>query len=319
MEFLATMKTSGVYIYQGSGYVHLPRLDYTAVSQRSAVMDAALGVRFLPVGGEELTAATIGGQTATVTKEAGSYLLGGILPNGMTETISLTWQVPDTVFERKSGDSVTISHAAYTEELTYAGLLMDYVNTYRTAEDDLGKAIYQLSVATLNYGAAAQKRFAAENITLPDADLTPEEKALLLGSAADALSLTGPATDYTFHGAACILRDRVQIKLLLTANTLTDGARLMYWTDNETAQYLELATQSGGPDTALKAYLDVLPTAYGTVWHFQVVDASGTALSAELTYSVGSYAARVTAEAEIAGRIITMGAAAEAYRTAANA
>ena len=226
---------------------------------------------------------------------------------------------PATVFERKSGDSVTISHAAYTEELTYAGLLMDYVNTYRTAEDALGKAIYQLAVATLNYGAAAQKRFAAENTPLPDAGLTDAEKALSLGSAADALSLTGTATDYTFNGAACILRDRVQIKLLLTANTPTAGARLMYWTDTEEAQYLELATQSGGPDTAQKAYLDVLPTAYGTVWHFQVVDASGAALSAELTYSVGSYAARVTAEAEIAGRIITMGAAAEAYRTALNA
>ena len=319
VEFLATMKTSGVYIYQGAGYVHLPRLDYTAVSQRSAVMDAALGVRFLPVGDEVLTAATIGGKTATVTAEAGSYLLGGILPSGMTETITLTWQAPATVFERKSGDSVTVFHAAYTEELTYAGLLMDYVNTYRTAEDALGKAIYQLAVATLNYGAAAQKRFAAENTALPDAGLTDTEKALSLGSAADAFSLTGTETDYTFSGAACILRDRVQIKLLLTANAPTAGARLMYWTDTEEAQYLELATQSGGPDTALKAYLDVLPTAYGTVWHFRVVDASGTALSAELTYSVGSYAARVTAEAEIAGRIITMGAAAEAYRTAANA
>ena len=150
-------------------------------------------------------------------------------------------------------------------------------------------------------------------------DLTDAEKALSLGSAADALSLTGTATDYTFNGAACILRDRVQIKLLLTANTPTAGARLMYWTDTAEAQYLDLAVQSGGPNTAKKAYLDVLPTAYGTVWHFRVVDASGAALSAELTYSVGSYAARVTAEAEIAGRIITMGAAAEAYRTALNA
>ena len=311
VEFLATMKTSGVYIYQGSGYVHLPRLDYTAVAQRTAVMDAALGVRFLPAGGERITAATIGGAAAAVTESGNGYLLSGILPVNMTETIVLTWQAPDTVYE-----GVTITHAAYTEELSYAGLLMDYINAYRASTDAFGQAVYRLAVATLNYGAAAQKRFAPEKTVLPDAGLTDAEKALALGSTADALTLAGDETAYTFRGASCVLRDCVQIKLYLLANTPDAGARLAYWADDGVKKYLDLEGEAG---TTMNAYLDVLPTAYASIWHFRVEDADGKALSAEMTYSISSYAARMPAEADIAGRLITMGAAAEAYAAAARA
>lgn len=320
VEVLSHTVTTGIgNPHTALATLFLPEVRYHSVAQVSVLLGGELALNIQPASDAETITATWNGETVALTRDAsGRYTLGGILPSAMGAPITLTWNVADTTY-----NGVTIPHTAFTKELTFAACLMQYVQTYRTATDAYGKAVYELAVATLNYGAAAQTRFGDDPADLPNKDLTEEEKNFSLADSAIVTTASQTAKTegmtHKFAGVSLLLRDTVQLKLYVTGENGT-SARIKYWTSDESqAQYCDLQARNSTDPNAWKATIAVLPSAYAETYHFQIVDAAGNAVGTTLTYSVAAYADRVPSESTITARLITMGLAAEAYLAAQNA
>lgn len=320
----------GISIYGGRGNRFAP-----TVTVAEKVADPALAFRanlndtfsltfdLTAVGASDMTLTyTINGETQTVacTRNGNvfSAVTAGVVASDMTAPITYTLQ----------GKVGSQDYQFAAGETTFAAVMMRYVEAYRGATDAKGKAIYELAVATLNYGAVAQERFNKANTTLPNKDLTEAEKALVkTGKTATASRTTDENVIYTFAGATLLLKDTVQLKVVIDAQegkTAPDasGLKLRYWTkaDESDAQECALETRGDMADSAyLKAALTIRPTAYAETYYMCVVDGADNVISTILTYSVAAYAARMPAEEDITARIITMGAAAEAYVAATKA
>lgn len=328
---------SGTNIYGGRGQRFAPRvivekkvadptLEYSA--RLNDAFSLNFGLTAADARSVRLVYTLDGGdaQTVTCTKD-------GALFSAATEGVAaahMTAPLTYTLWGEVEADDGAVSHRLATGETTFAAVMMQYVEAYRDATDAKGKAIYELAVATLNYGAAAQERFNAENTTLPNAGLTEEEKAYAKAGETAGYDQTKDAgATYFFAGASLLLEDTVKLKVFVNAQDgkiAPDGdVYLEYATsaDFADAQTVKLVQRGNEGDVKsnayLKAALTILPDAYAKTYYMRVVDADGKVIGTVLTYSVAAYAERVPGEKTLTDRIMTMGKAAEAYVAATKA
>lgn len=329
---------SGTAVYDGRGQRFAPRViveekTADATLEYSARLNDAFALNFGLTAADARSVRLVytldGGdaQTVTCTKDGALF---SATADGVTAA-HMTAPLTYTLWGEVDADNGAVPHRLAAGETTFAAVMMQYVEAYRDATDAKGKAIYNLAVATLNYGAAAQERFNAENTVLPNADLTEAEKAYTLtGETADATLTTNADAIYTFAGASLLLEDTVKLKVFVNAQdgkTAPDGdVYLEYATsadfaDAKTVKLVQRGNEGDAKSNAsLKAALTILPDAYAETYYMRVVqvDESGnaTVIGTVLTYSVAAYAARVPGEKTLTDCIITMGEAAEAYLAA---
>ncbi len=212
----------------------------------------------------------------------------GIAAKEMGDTIVWQYAYADTAFAR--GDrTVTVPHVVQQWQGSYADLMKAYIDAYAADTSDLGMAITDLAVATLNYGAAAQTYFGYKTDSLVNAVLSEEQKNVTHGTSYETAAMThldGTPT-VELKGATLLLNDRINIKLLVSSGV--EGARLQI-ASNESftdASTIDFVTED---ETTLKAIMDGLaPAIWNTSFYFRVVDADGNAISHTLRYSVAAY------------------------------
>lgn len=208
----------------------------------------------------------------------------------MGDTIVWKYAYADTAFAR--GDrTVTVPHVAQTWQGSYADLMKAYIDAYATDTSDLGVAITNLAVATLNYGAAAQTYFGYKTDSLVNAILSDEQKKVTHGTSYETAAMTqldGTPTA-ELKGATLLLNDRINIKLLVSSSV--EGARLQIADNTDfTGTGVSTINFVAENETTLKAIMDGLsPAIWNTSFYFRVVDADGNAISHTLRYSVAAY------------------------------
>lgn len=286
----------------------------------SANIGSKYGFTLLTEGGDadiadlELALTFASGRTLTAETIADGFRVSGILPAEMTETITYT------LYAVTTNGTVTAYRVLAEGETTYADLLATYLT------EDADVKLKDMVIATLQYGAAMQKRTLHNMDNLATSVLGEED--VLSFTLTDPESVYAQEKDatkaYTFTGASLLLQDEIRVKLYIE---LAEGMEM-----SEGELFLEYATSAdftGAQRSAvvqrgnegetwrsnahLKAILDVMPSAFTGAMYFRVVTADGTVVSTTLTYSVDSYAARVPAEAEMTAAIRALGIATANY------
>ncbi len=281
---------SNSWIHRGN--IFLPKVTYDSETMVSAVLNDKFAITLYPAG--ELAdgqSATLNGESVTPTLDSdGGYTIAGIAAKEMGDTIVWQYAYADTAFAR--GDrTVTVPHVAQQWQGSYADLMKAYIDAYAADTSDLGVAITDLAVATLNYGAAAQTYFGYKTDSLVNAVLSDEQKTVTHGTSYETAAMTqldGTPTAELL-GATLLLNDRINIKLLVSSSV--EGARLQI-ADNADFTGTGVSTIDfvAENETTLKAIMDGLsPAIWNTSFYFRVVDADGTAISHTLRYSVAAY------------------------------
>lgn len=249
----------------------------------------------------------------------------------------VTWQLTD-IAAKELSENITYSFQnktdghVYAEGTTTTAALLSKHITLKDGRVDTSDKASALSMATLNYGAAAQAYF--DYMTESPANATlPAEDRITASPIAGGYTATagGQITEGAFlhwESATLLLDDTVRIKLLLKADHAVDPATLtlkLIAADGTAveSEWQPVARNGETDGRNFKVIIDVPMVNYRAglklgLWQ------NGTLVSDLLEYGVGAYACRVyetdatTAEAEklntLVDTILTVGEAATAYR-----
>ena len=290
-----------------------PVVSYTSVDTSGAVVESTsvtLGDAFAVNYYLKSSQADI--TEMGVERKDGKYLPGTKQEDG-------TWKVTvGGIAACELVDSVLVTPIAKSADAEWEGtptssspasLLEAYVT--EKPEDAEKAAASDLAIATLNYAAAAQTYFGYKTDTLANADLTEAQKAVTATGTYEGHYAIKPMEDasgkvFRLHGMTLLLEDTVSVKLLATgeAGLLDSDVYYVRLTANDMSKYIPLDPCEGeGSEGAYKAIFEGLtPLAWNTAYTLTICDGNNeraAEVSASVTYSVTTYAARTQENAAV--------------------
>ncbi len=190
-------------------------------------------------------------------------------------------------------------------------------------KDQEDSALRRLAIATLNYGAEAQKYFKGMTSGLANAALTPEEKTVTLTEAyTDKTVIATENADATidFASASLLLNNTVDVKYVIVTNKNIANYRLQVSSNPEftDAEEISFANCKKGrqevPYTFKAIVENITPAAWDDVMYVRIIDKSNgdAVVSDTLCYSAAIYYARMNETADGADMLKAMMAVNEA-------
>ena len=313
-------QTSG---WANRGNIFLPQITYENEIRVSASLNDKFAITLHPVGELGSTTVTMNGKTLTVLPDGkGGYTVYGIAAREMGDTVTWTYAYAATAYDRGDG-TVTVPHEAQTWTGSYADLMKAYIALYAEDVSEMGVAVTNLAVATLNYGTAAQIYFDYKTDELINASLTDAQKAMTTTGTYATVYENEKTEGATFkpYAVTLLLEDSISLKVIVNGTAGMDvGGYKMRFTCGGEDFLVDLVPCGEGGGSQYKGILRGLtPTQWNEAYEITVVDANGTAVSGTVTYSVSTYALRTADNAKtkaVTDKLLALYEMAVAYRSA---
>ena len=303
---------SGIIVGKNSAIDFLVQAEMTAWESRGTVFEGA--VTYYEQYPVSATGAVSVGDSFTFEANATAGIAQNIKADVITTAAKdVCNKFAYTVTGEIDGKTVTLA----TGVTTMKDALMAYVTT------DTADKASNVAIASLNYAAAAQQYFAAEEIAAADlanAGLSDAQKTVTTTgeyTAADRVAEVENATAKLI-GISLLLEEKIALKLVF--DTDVEGAKVQMADNADFTGATEVAytaTKEGG---YYKAITEGIGAAnYNSLIYFRVVDADGVVISTTIAYSVAAYCNNMLGDATVApvaNAILALYDAANAYKNA---